>query len=113
MVGGIKAISPCVKSASAKLFLDLHTVSAPSGEERTLEEAAQVERAGRCCRRFDSGTHTRGVAVPLSWSWSHQPHRAARERLHPRSAILSSVPRRGSKKNTPHLEKTDPYIVIY
>ena len=35
MVGDIKAISPCVKSASAKLFLDLHTVSAPSGEERT------------------------------------------------------------------------------
>ena len=33
---GIKAISPCVKSASAKLFLDLHTVLAPSGEERTL-----------------------------------------------------------------------------
>jgi hypothetical protein len=36
MIGCIKAISPCVKSASAKLFLDLHTVSAPSGEERTL-----------------------------------------------------------------------------
>ena len=59
MVGVIKAISPCVKSASAKLFLDLHTVSAPSGEERTLGAAAQVERAGRCCRRFDSGTQTR------------------------------------------------------
>jgi hypothetical protein len=28
-----------------KLFLDLHTVSAPSGEERTLGAAAQVERA--------------------------------------------------------------------
>ena len=58
MVGDIKAISPCVKSASAKLFLDLHTVSAPSGEERTLNAAAQVERAARCCRRFDSGTQT-------------------------------------------------------
>ena len=57
MVGDIKAISPCVKSASAKLFLDLHTVSAPSGEERTLDAAAQVERTGWCCRRFDSGTH--------------------------------------------------------
>ena len=57
MVGGTKAISPCVKSASAKLFLDLHTVLAPSGEERTLDAAAQVERAGRCCRRFDSATH--------------------------------------------------------
>ena len=49
MIGCIKAISPCVKSASAKLFLDLHTVLAPSGEERTLEEAAQVERAAWCC----------------------------------------------------------------
>ena len=26
MIGYIKAISPCVKSASARLFLDLHTV---------------------------------------------------------------------------------------
>ena len=34
MIGCIKAISPCVKSASAKLFLDLHTVLAPSGEQR-------------------------------------------------------------------------------
>jgi hypothetical protein len=36
MIGCIKVISPCVKSASAKLFLDLHIVLAPSGEERTL-----------------------------------------------------------------------------
>ena len=57
MVGCIKATSPCVKSASAKLFLDLHTVLAPSGEQRTLSASAQVERAGRCYRRFDSGTH--------------------------------------------------------
>ena len=56
MLGCIKAISPCVKSASAKLFPDLHTVSAPSGEERTLGAAAQVERAERCCRCFDSDT---------------------------------------------------------
>ena len=54
MIGCIKAISPCVKSASvhyplasAKLFLDLHTVLAPSGEERPLNAAAQVERATR------------------------------------------------------------------
>jgi len=59
MIGCIKAISPCVKSASAKLFLDLHTVLAPSGEERPLNAAAQVERARWCCRRFDSGTQTR------------------------------------------------------
>ena len=45
MVGGIKAISPCVKSASAKLFLDVHTVLAPSGKERMLGASAQVERA--------------------------------------------------------------------
>ena len=63
MVGDIKAISPCVKSASAKLFLDLHTVSAPSGEERPLSASAQVERAARCCRRFDSDTTTRHESV--------------------------------------------------
>ena len=57
MIGCIKAISPCVKSVSAKLFLDLHTMSAPSGEERTLDTSAQVERATRCCRRFDGRTH--------------------------------------------------------
>ena len=57
MIGCIKAISPCVKTASAKLFLDLHTVLAPSGEERTLNAAAQVERAGRCCSRFYCRTH--------------------------------------------------------
>jgi len=34
MIDCITAISPCVKSASAKLFLDLHTMSAPSGEQR-------------------------------------------------------------------------------
>jgi hypothetical protein len=56
MIGCIEAISPCVKSASEKLFLDLHTVSAPSGEERTLGASAQVERARWCCRRFDSDT---------------------------------------------------------
>ena len=52
MIGCIKAISPCVKSASAKLFLDLHTVLAPSGEERTLSASAQVERAALCFRRL-------------------------------------------------------------
>ena len=58
MIGCIKAISPCVKSASAKLFLDLHTVLAPSGEERTLEEAAQVERAAWCCGQRNRNTPT-------------------------------------------------------
>ena len=50
MVGDIKAISPCVKSASAKLFLDLHTVSAPSGEERTLDADEQLGKPNsRAC----------------------------------------------------------------
>ena len=57
MVGGIKASSPGVQSMSADMFLDLLTMSAPSGEERKLGAAAQVERVGRRCRRPDSGTH--------------------------------------------------------
>ena len=73
MVGGTKAISPCVKSASPKLFLDLHTMSAPSGEERTLGTSAQVERAVDGAAAALTVARTRGVAVPLSWSWSHQP----------------------------------------
>ena len=32
--------------------MDLHTVSAPSGKERTLNATAQVERAALCLRRF-------------------------------------------------------------
>ena len=63
MIGCIKATSPCVKSASAKLFLDVHTVLALSGEERTLSASAQVERTGRCCRRSHSDTQTRCGSV--------------------------------------------------
>ena len=37
MVGGIKASSPGMKSMSADMFLDLPTMSAPSGEERKLQ----------------------------------------------------------------------------
>ena len=66
MVGCIKAISPCVKSASAKLFLDLHTVLAPSGEERTLDTSAQVERAALCLRRsYEMRTAGCTVGAPL------------------------------------------------
>ena len=46
MVGGIKPSSPGVKSMSEDMFLDLPTMSAPSGEERRTGAAAQVERAG-------------------------------------------------------------------
>ena len=76
MVGGIKAISPCVKSASAKLFLDLHTMSAPSGEERTLD-ASQMHphrsNALHGAAAILTVTLRRGVAVSLSWSCFHQP----------------------------------------
>ena len=58
MVGGIKASSPGMKSMSADMFLDFPTMLAPSGEERTPDASAQVERAGWCCRRPDSGMHT-------------------------------------------------------
>jgi len=37
---------------SADMFLDLPTMSAPSGEERRTGAVAQVERAGLCLRRF-------------------------------------------------------------
>jgi hypothetical protein len=74
MIGCIKAISPCVKSASAKLFPDLHTVSAPSGEERTLDTSL-LHRSNALDGAAAALTvaRTRGVAMPLSWSWSHQP----------------------------------------
>ena len=47
-----------MKSASEVLSSDVFSVSALSGVERTLGAAAQLERAGRCCRVPDSGTHT-------------------------------------------------------
>ena len=101
MIGCIKAISPCVKSASAKLFLDLHTVLAPSGEERPLGAAAQVERTGWCCRHFDSGTHAWcGHATVMVLVSSASGPRVS-GRLPPRAAILSSVP----SMKTRHTEK--------
>ena len=67
MVSGIKASSPSRKSMSADMFLDLPTMSAPSGEERRTGAVAQVERAGLCLRRF-SAAHSRvyrTVRAPL------------------------------------------------
>ena len=78
MVGGIKPSSPGVKSMSADMFLDLLTMSAPSGEERTPNASAQVERAGWCCRRSDSGMHTccgRATVMVLVSSSSDRPRR--------------------------------------
>jgi len=48
MIGCIKAISPCVKSASAELFLNLHTVRVGAewrGAHVGQGAAAQVEPA--------------------------------------------------------------------
>ena len=92
MIGCIKAISPCVKSASAKLFLDLHTVLAPSGEERTLEEAAQVERAACGAAANVTGTRRHVVGVFLTWSWSQQ---------HEGRACAASSARRDTLGRTP------------
>ena len=67
MVGGIKASSPGVKSMSAKLFLDLPTMSAPSGEERRMDAAAQVEYLARADRRLHGRTQAgRGRAAVMS-----------------------------------------------
>ena len=68
MACGIKASSPGVKS----MLLDLLT-----GEERTSRTSAQVKRAGRCCRRSDSGMHTCCGRATVC-SWSHQPHTGGR-----------------------------------
>ena len=62
MVGGIKASSPGMKSMSADMFLDLLTMSAPSGDWRGARTvswgvAAAPHRSsplgyGLCLRRF-------------------------------------------------------------
>ena len=67
MVGGIKASSPGMKSMSADMFLDLPTMSAPSGEERTPDASAQVERAGRCyaSAAFFSGAQPAAVGCTV------------------------------------------------
>ena len=56
-VGCIEAINSGVKSASAELSSDFLAVSALSCAERTLDASTQLERAARCCRAPDSGTH--------------------------------------------------------
>eukprot|EP00964_Phaeocystis_antarctica_P097771 scaffold63842_cov36-Phaeocystis_antarctica.AAC.1 len=79
MVGCIKAISPCVKSASAKLFLDLHTVLAPSGKERARWRKLHRLNAQHGAAANVTGTRRQVVGVFLTWtwtwtwSWSQQP----------------------------------------
>jgi len=96
MIGCITAISPCVKSASAKLFLDLHTVSDSSADAHS---SAHVEciSTGRNALRYASAAsaaHSRvyRVGAPLKRR-CQKPQRDARERLHSRSAIRSTLPR--------------------
>ena len=61
---------------------------APSGEERTLDTFAQVERAGRCCRRFDSGTHAWcGHATVMVLVSSASGPRVSGCTFYPRSAV--------------------------
>ena len=93
MVGVIKASSPGMKSMSADMFLDLPTMLAPSGEERTPNASAQVERAGLCLRRF-SAAHSRVYgACAAEAKASETSLRAERGRLHSRVGGLSTVPR--------------------
>ena len=66
MVGCIEAINSGVKTASEVLSSDFFSVSALSCAKRALGAAAQLERAGRCCRAPDSSTHAwRGSATVL------------------------------------------------
>ena len=73
MIGCIKAISPCVKSASAKPFLGTCTPCwrrvARSAERVQPHRSSALDGAAAAL----TVARTRGVAMPLSWSWSHQP----------------------------------------
>ena len=75
MIGCIKAISPCVKSASAKLFLDLHTVLAPSARVARSARWGKLHRSNAQHGAAANVTETRRhvVGVFLTWSWSQQP----------------------------------------
>ena len=81
MVGGIKASSPGMKSMSADMFLDLPTMSAPSGEERKLGAAAQVERAALYYASAAQDMHSRACGVCMPEAVGVRSLRAARERL--------------------------------
>ena len=72
MVGGIKASSPGMKSMSADMFLDLPTMSAPSGEERTPDASALVyasaasalhSRRYGACSAEAAASETSGLSV--------------------------------------------------
>jgi len=78
MLGGTKAISPCVMREEhvGKAAPGLaHRVGAEWRGAHALNAAAHVsnELDAAAARRFDSDTLRRSVAVSLSWSWSHQP----------------------------------------
>ena len=67
---------------SEKLLLDLNTMLAEWREERTTNASAARRSSGMLgAAAALIVACTCGVAMPLSWSWSHQPW-DARERLH-------------------------------
>jgi hypothetical protein len=97
LVGGTKAISPCVTSASAKLFPDLVAHHYTPRRRRVARSARWIHLHRSNALDGAAAALTvipgRGVAVSLSWSWSHKPQgraRAARERLHPPYADAAS-----------------------
>ena len=67
-----------MKSASAKLFLDLHAVSAPSGP--TLNAAAQVERAALSYASAASATLRRTAAGCAVWVTVGAPLKRRRQK---------------------------------
>ena len=83
------------RNMSADMLLDLPTISAPSGEERTPRTSAQVERAGLCLRRF-RGAQPGVRCVPQLKRRCLKPYLglvSESGRLHSRSSILWAVPR--------------------
>ena len=108
MVGGVKASSTGVKSMSADMFLDLPTMSAPSGEQRRTDASAQVERAGWCCRRPDSGMCTccsrAAVMAFIILRPAPEEGRSSRQCVRP-SCLGSLPPRQPSILSYPNLRR--------
>ena len=108
MVGGVKASSTGVKSMSADMFLDLPTMSAPSGKQRRTDASAQVERAGWCCRRPDSGMCTccsrAAVMAFIILRPAPEEGRSSRQCVRP-SCLGSLPPRQPSILSYPNLRR--------
>ena len=84
-----------MKSTSEKLFLDLLTMSAPSGEERTPDASAQVERAALGYASAASAAHSWVFRACIAEAAASEALGLTRGRLHPRVARpLWAVPRK-------------------